>query len=144
MRPTNVAALLLLIPALLEPGCAARYEANWTSLDARPLPQWYDDAKVGIFVHWGVFSVPAFGQYSEWLWYWWHYGSQAQVLDFIKKNYPPGFKYADFATHFKAEFFDPDAWAEIFKASGAGYEQSALHMLRLLIKWFRATHQVCR
>lgn len=40
------------------------YEPTWESLDTRPLPQWYDDAKFGIFIHWGVFSVPAFE--TEW------------------------------------------------------------------------------
>ena len=42
------------------------YEPNWESIDSRPLPQWFDQAKFGIFVHWGVFSVPSFG--SEWFW----------------------------------------------------------------------------
>lgn len=44
----------------------ARYEPNWESIDSRPLPEWYDQAKFGIFIHWGVFSVPSFG--SEWFW----------------------------------------------------------------------------
>lgn len=35
---------------------AVRYEPNWDSLDSRPLPSWYDEAKIGIFIHWGVFS----------------------------------------------------------------------------------------
>ena len=43
-----------------------QYSPNWDSLDSRPLPTWYDDAKFGIFIHWGVFSVPSFG--SEWFW----------------------------------------------------------------------------
>jgi hypothetical protein len=43
-----------------------KYEPNWSSLDNRALPTWYDDAKFGIFIHWGVFSVPSFG--SEWFW----------------------------------------------------------------------------
>jgi len=46
-----------------------RYEPDWTSLDARPLPAWYDQAKFGVFIHWGVYSVPAFG--SEWFWMNW-------------------------------------------------------------------------
>lgn len=46
-----------------------QYEATWESLDSRPLPEWYDKAKVGIFLHWGVFSVPSFG--SEWFWSSW-------------------------------------------------------------------------
>lgn len=48
---------------------AERYTSDWTSLDRRPLPSWYDDAKFGIFIHWGVFSVPAYG--SEWFWWYW-------------------------------------------------------------------------
>jgi len=43
-----------------------KYVPTWPSLDSRPLPSWYDDAKFGIFIHWGVFSVPSFG--SEWFW----------------------------------------------------------------------------
>jgi alpha-L-fucosidase len=42
------------------------YEANWTSLDSRPLPSWYDESKFGIFIVWGVYSVPGFE--SEWFW----------------------------------------------------------------------------
>ena len=45
----------------------AQYEPNWDSLDSRKLPVWYDQAKIGIFIHWGVFSVPSFR--SEWFWW---------------------------------------------------------------------------
>jgi alpha-L-fucosidase len=41
------------------------------------------------------------------------------VVDFMKKNYPPNFQYADFAPQFTAEFFDPDHWSDLFQASGA-------------------------
>ncbi len=97
-----------------------RYTPDWNSLDTRPLPQWYDDAKVGIFIHWGIFSVPSF--YSEWFWNDWQHNPPVQeVVDFMKKNYPPNFTYADFAKEFRAEFFDPNEWADIFEASGAKY-----------------------
>lgn len=96
-----------------------RYTPDWTSIDARPLPKWYDEAKIGIFVHWGVFSVPSFGVYSEWFWHNWKSSKRQAEVEFMKKNYPEGFKYADFAPDFHAEFFNPDAWAEIFEASGA-------------------------
>lgn len=122
MGPTHIVTLICLILFTLRRGCTARYADNWASLDFRPLPQWYDDAKIGIFVHWGVFSVPAYGQYSEWLWYWWQGERRPAEVDFMRKNYPPGFKYADFAHDFHAEFFDPDTWADIFKASGARYD----------------------
>ncbi len=47
---------------------SSKYEPTWDSLDARPLPDWYDQYKFGIFIHWGVFAVPAM---SEWFWYNW-------------------------------------------------------------------------
>lgn len=56
--------LLAVIPLIF-----AEYEANWASIDSRPLPQWYDEAKIGIFIHWGVFSVPSYQ--NEWFWYFW-------------------------------------------------------------------------
>ncbi|XP_064478244.1 alpha-L-fucosidase-like isoform X1 [Ornithodoros turicata] len=96
----------------------ARYEPNWKSLDTRPLPSWYDEAKIGIFVHWGVFSVPSFG--NEWFWMNW-VRKRPGVVKFMKTNYKPGFTYPDFAPHFTAEFFDPGEWADIFARSGARY-----------------------
>ncbi len=48
---------------------AKDYEPNWESLDSRPTPQWYKEAKFGIFIHWGLYSVPAWGprgSYAEW------------------------------------------------------------------------------
>lgn len=97
----------------------ARYTPDWTSLDSRPLPEWYDEAKFGIFVHWGVFSVPAFG--SEWFWWNWKGQHNPSYIDYMHKNYPPDFTYPDFAPDFHAQFFDPDEWAAIFEASGAKY-----------------------
>nr|XP_022920961.1 alpha-L-fucosidase-like [Onthophagus taurus]XP_022920962.1 alpha-L-fucosidase-like [Onthophagus taurus] len=91
---------------------------TWDSLDKRPLPDWYDKAKVGIFLHWGVYSVPGFG--SEWFWADWKSNSPDYV-NYIEKNFPPGFSYQEFAKDFKAEFFSPDTWAELFAQSGAKY-----------------------
>ncbi|XP_059468911.1 alpha-L-fucosidase isoform X2 [Neocloeon triangulifer] len=97
----------------------AKYEPNWGSIDARPLPGWYDQAKVGIFVHWGVFAVPSFG--SEWFWKNWIDSNQTKYKNFMEANYRPGFAYQDFGRDFTAEFFNPDEWAEIFSAAGAKY-----------------------
>lgn len=47
----------------------SKYLPTWESLDSRPLPEWYDEAKFGIFIHWGVYSVPSFG--TEWFWVNW-------------------------------------------------------------------------
>ena len=105
--------------SLLAVTSQARYEPNWDSLDTRPLPTWYDEAKIGIFIHWGVFSVPSFG--NEWFWRNWKSGSAA-IVKFMKDNYPPGWTYADFAPQFTAEFYDPDQWASIIQASGAKWD----------------------
>lgn len=97
-----------------------KYTPDWPSLDKRPLPTWYDDAKVGIFLHWGVFSVPSYK--SEWFWWDWQGNNPSKdVVDFMSKNYPPNFTYADFGNEFTTEFFDPNEWANIFSASGAKY-----------------------
>lgn len=96
-----------------------RYEPTWNSLDARPLPSWYDDAKFGIFIHWGVFSVPSFG--SEWFWNNWKEETGTKYHDFMKQRYPPNFTYQDFARDFTAEFFNASQWSEMFEASGAKY-----------------------
>jgi alpha-L-fucosidase len=100
-----------------------KYEANWESIDSRPIPKWFDEAKFGIMLHWGVYSVPAWapkGTYSEW--YWSSMGNKdGDTWKYHVKNYGENFKYQDFAHLFKAELYDPDEWAEIFKQSGARY-----------------------
>jgi alpha-L-fucosidase len=80
---------------------------SWEELDARPLPGWYDAAKFGIFIHWGVFSVPAYG--SEWFW------------AFVNATERPGFSYQEYANRFTADLYQPDQWAAAFAQSGAQY-----------------------
>ncbi|ESO90450.1 hypothetical protein LOTGIDRAFT_217885 [Lottia gigantea] len=99
--------------------CHSQYQPTWESLDSRPLPSWYDEAKLGIFLHWGVFSVPSFG--SAWFWYDWKVFKYQGYIDFMKENYKPGFTYADFAKDFTAEFYQPAQWAKLFNDSGARY-----------------------
>ncbi|XP_053238052.1 plasma alpha-L-fucosidase [Podarcis raffonei] len=111
--------LLLLYLQLPSPGDAALYDPTWESLDSRPLPAWFDEVKFGIFIHWGVFSVPSFG--SEWFWWYWQKEKRVPYVNFMKSNYLPGFSYEDFGPLFTAEFFDADQWADILKASGAKY-----------------------
>ncbi|XP_071181285.1 plasma alpha-L-fucosidase-like [Mytilus edulis] len=95
------------------------YPPNWEDLDKRPLPVWYDSAKIGIFVVWGVYSVPSV--YDEWFWYFWKGQKIPKYVEFMKKNYRPGFTYPDFASMLTAEFLDTDEWATLFKSSGAEY-----------------------
>jgi alpha-L-fucosidase len=114
------------------PAQTAGYEPTWASLDARPVPRWYRDAKFGIFIHWGVYSVPAWAPvprdgkvtgsepYAEWYW---------RKLDdkdgatwkFHAETYGETFMYQDFAARFTAELFDPARWADLFARSGARY-----------------------
>uniref|UniRef100_W8BZT3 Putative alpha-L-fucosidase n=1 Tax=Ceratitis capitata TaxID=7213 RepID=W8BZT3_CERCA len=96
-----------------------RYEPNWASLDERPLPSWYDEAKIGIFIHWGVYSVPSFG--SEWFWEDWLNLRYPNYLSFMKNNYKPSFAYQEFAHEFTAELFNATKWALLFRDSGAKY-----------------------
>jgi alpha-L-fucosidase len=111
------------------------YEPTWASIDARPTPQWWRDAKFGIFIHWGVYSVPAFaskGEYAEW--YWERIGRpgnpdpasrdaqiRRETRAFHDGQYGKDFPYFDFAPMFRAERFDADQWAGIFQRSGAKY-----------------------
>lgn len=62
-----------------------RYDPTWESLDKRPLPTWYDEAKIGIFLHWGVYSVPSFG--SEWFWANWRGNSDLYFNSLRSNNY---------------------------------------------------------
>ncbi|XP_042302381.1 plasma alpha-L-fucosidase [Sceloporus undulatus] len=124
MAPTVALLLLLLLLLVLLLGASSsssfsRYEASWESLDSRPLPEWFDGAKLGLFIHWGLFSVPSFG--SEWFWWYWQKEKREPYVTFMKKNYRPGFTYEDFAPLFTAEFFDANQWADILRASGAKY-----------------------
>jgi len=107
------------------------YQPNWKSIDSRPVPAWFEDAKFGIFIHWGLFSVPSWGptkgdvyeKYAEWYWYRINPNGKisASFVDFHNKMYGTKFLYQDFVTDFKAELFNPDQWAEIFKNAGANY-----------------------
>ena len=114
-------AILLAASSLSWPvvQCDKQYEANWDSLDTRPLPSWFDEAKFGIFISWGLFAVPAYE--NEWFWYNWKTRKNADLVKFMQDNYPPNFTYEDFAPMFKAELFDPEQWADIIEASGAKY-----------------------
>lgn len=95
------------------------YEATWESLDSRPLPVWYDQSKVGIFIHWGVYCVPGIG--NEWFWNNWKRQKIPSLVEFMEKNYKPGYTYQEFANDFTGEHFNANDWLEVFKKSGAKY-----------------------
>ena len=116
----------IILFALCLPICLSQYKPTWESLDSRKLPSWYDNAKVGLMMHWGVYSVPSWGDpkvsqaSGEWFWDLLE-ANQAKYKQFMAANYRPGFQYQDFATSFGAELFDADAWADLIERSGARY-----------------------
>ena len=120
--PIMLAALWL---SILGGNTVAEDAPTWDSLAEHSTPQWFQDAKFGIFIHWGVYSVPAFcdtSTYSEWYQYWYNTNSHGgKVRDFHHRWYGEDFEYREFAPMFRAEFFDPDEWAKVFQRSGAKY-----------------------
>ena len=96
------------------------FRSDWQSLQKYEVPEWYKDAKFGIFIHWGVYSVPAFG--NEWYPRNMYVPGSPEYKHHIETYGPPDkFGYKDFIPMFKAEHFDPTAWATLFKKSGAKY-----------------------
>ena len=102
-----------------------KYEPTWESLTNYTVPEWFQNAKLGIFIHWGVYAVPAFD--NEWY-------PRFMYRDEISRKGPNYFQYhreqhgpqsefgyKDFIPHFKAEKWDPAAWVELFQAAGAKY-----------------------
>lgn len=107
----------------------AAYEATYESIYAHESPPWFNDAKYGIFIHWGVYAVPAWGNvgdnesYAEW--YWWHMGqgpdTKDQTYQYHLAHYGEDVDYDDFIQNFTAAAFDPKAWVDLFDDAGAKY-----------------------
>lgn len=111
------AFLMILTSRTVGGTIAADVTPSWDELDRRPLPSWYDESKFGIFIHWGVFSVPSFG--SEWFWK--HWKENEKYRAFVEATERPGFTYQEYASRFTAELYRPEYWAESFAKSGAQY-----------------------
>jgi len=116
----------------------AHYQATIQSLDQHPLPQWYDGAKLGIFIHWGLYSVPGWAPleqvnfqktdffktnpYAEW-----YYNTMridgSPTQQYNREHYGADHDYYSFAEEFdsKSRGFNPDTWAKVFKDAGAKY-----------------------
>jgi alpha-L-fucosidase len=133
MKPSLLAMLLLpVVPLHADDRVAAKvaevkvvagrgpFAPSWSSLERFETPEWYRDGKFGIFIHWGVYSVPAFG--NEWyprnM-----YKRGEKEFDHHVATYGPQakFGYKDFIERFKAEKFDARRWAALFKVAGARY-----------------------
>jgi alpha-L-fucosidase len=96
------------------------FRPDWTSLKGYRAPEWYENAKFGIFIHWGLFAVPAFANewYSRNM-----YQQGSREFKHHVATYGPHskFGYKDFIPLFKAEHFDARAWARLFREAGARY-----------------------
>ncbi|MBS3776575.1 MAG: alpha-L-fucosidase [Bacteroidales bacterium] len=144
------AIVLILIAANVFTACKdskpeKNYKPTWESLATHPVPQWYQDAKFGIFIHWGVYSVPAYhewyvefispkssfgrnlggppytaaqGNFSDSVF---HANIREDANKYHRKNYGVDFAYDEFIPMFKAENYDPASWADLFKQAGARY-----------------------
>jgi alpha-L-fucosidase len=96
------------------------FQPDWQSLQAFQSPAWYRDGKFGIFIHWGPYSVPAFG--SEWYPRNMYRKGSSEYKHHLKQYGPQAeFGYKDFIPRFKAEAFDPQRWADLFLEAGAKY-----------------------
>ena len=96
------------------------FEPDWKSIEKHyKVPDWFRDAKFGIFMHWDLYSVPAHA--SEW--YPKHMYSNPGVIKWHAEKFGPQdkFGYKDFVPLFTCEKFDPDAWADLFRKAGARY-----------------------
>jgi alpha-L-fucosidase len=97
------------------------YQPNEASLSRhQAAPEWFRDAKFGIYFHWGVYSVPAFG--TEWYPRWMHFENRDEYRHHLATyGHPSQFGYHDFVPMFKAEHFDAEAWATLFEKAGAKF-----------------------
>jgi len=115
------------------------YLPSWESVKSHVLPSWYEDCKLGIFIHWGLYSVPAWAEVT------WELGAEPSDLEWFthnpyaewylntiriegsparahhNKTYGKDYAYERFAESFTCENWRPDEWARLFKEAGAGY-----------------------
>jgi alpha-L-fucosidase len=112
---------MISLDARIAEGIAAGpFTADWESLKGYRVPAWYEDGKFGIFIHWGVYSVPAFG--SEWyprnM-----YQQGSKEFEHHLRTYGPQseFGYKEFIPRLTASRFDPAAWAALFRDAGARF-----------------------
>lgn len=118
---------------------AGNYTGTWESVKKHQVPEWYENCKFGIFIHWGIYSVPAFAPRTwelgevdgdeEWFcnnpYAEWYYNSvnvgKGPTYEHHLKKYGKDFKYEDFIPQWRAENWNPAQWAELFQKAGARY-----------------------
>jgi alpha-L-fucosidase len=107
----------------------SQYEATYESIYSHESPNWYNNAKYGIFIHWGVYSVPGWGNvgskegYAEWYWWSMNQGPNngTDTYDYHLKTYGRDIVYDDFIQNFTASAWDPKGWVDLFADAGANY-----------------------
>ncbi|KAF4541935.1 Tissue alpha-l-fucosidase [Lasiodiplodia theobromae] len=105
------------------------YTESLDSLTLHESPEWFNNAKFGIFIHWGPYSVPGWGNstpyevYAEWYWWYSHHlaADKADTYDYHLRTFGPDVNYDDFFANFTAANYDPKAWVDLFADAGAQY-----------------------
>lgn len=106
------------------------FEPTYESIYAHESPPWFNNAKYGIFIHWGVYAVPGWGNsgdnesYAEWYWWWMNSGPDSthdRTYEYHLETYGPDVVYDDFIANFTASQFDPKEWVDLFADAGANY-----------------------
>ena len=117
----SLAAVLAIATFFSAHSRGQEFAPNWVSLSRHAAaPEWFQDAKLGIYFHWGPYSVPAF--HSEWYPRNMHLESQSDYKHHLETyGHPSQFGYHDFVPMFKAEHFDADDWAQLFQDTGARF-----------------------
>ena len=117
----NIAFIALLLTSLAGKG------QTWDDLNARQYPQWFSDAKLGIFIHWGLYSVPAYASkegYGEWFYRGLMTGvpERQQIMSMYADTTLPLFdQYKELTKYWHAELWQPQEWAKMFSEAGAKY-----------------------
>ena len=100
-----------------------------TNLARHDSPEWFDNAKFGIFIHWGPYSVPAWGNstphesYAEWFWWYTTHraGDKSGFYDYRLRTFGPELNYDDFFVNFTAAKYEPKEWVDLIADAGAKY-----------------------
>jgi len=127
MRTIRTCILLLFLLFAFSALKAQRVEPTWESLNQRGYPQWFSDAKLGIFIHWGLYSVPAYASkegYGEWFYRGLMTGDSgrcAAMSYYADPKLPLLEQYKKLDDHWHAELWQPDEWARLFRDAGAKY-----------------------
>ena len=142
MYRTTISAVIIAVTILTvcigaAPDCsaqlsAAKYEPTWESLKQYPIPEWLRDGKFGIWVVWGIYSVPAYGQNGTWYPFHMYQDPENEQYEYHEKTYGPAteFGYKDFIPMLTAEKFDADEWATLFEDAGAKFAVTYSSALR--------------